>query len=439
MLRAAWLMLFFAACVPAQRMASTYPTLQAFIDSCPQNDPYYGVIRRDFQILRDGVAAGAIACTEPYSKMPAAQITEELTIMQALRFAYYMDMGRAGYLPWTPFRLYDWVKSRVSGFNVDTTLNPGSVAAACCSVINGRQYIIESTISNDLNRVYRQSPDGLAAQVALIAHETRHSEGTSYPHVGCCGIANGCDQTYDEKNISPYGIQYYLAKQWLTGAINLGYSCDTTTRAQLASAFQGLANVYPSRFCDVKPPALNLPAAPGGACVAACSLSVSGETPPIAASGGTSPLTITASTASCAWTADSADPWIFPVSGASATGSGLAVFAGLANQANQTRNGTLIAGGAKIPVTQAGCSPCTPAVSISFGGERRAVCVEHRERFLGDDLWDQSRHQHAPMGRSGFCGERVAVLARWGERENRWAAGRGLLHQSDAVERPDAG
>jgi hypothetical protein len=24
-----------------------------------------------------------------------------------------------------------------------------------------------------------------------------------FPHVSCCGIANGCDQTYDEKNLTP--------------------------------------------------------------------------------------------------------------------------------------------------------------------------------------------------------------------------------------------
>ena len=60
--------------------------------------------------------------------------------------------------------------------------------------MNGRLYITESTISNDLNRMYRQMPDGLAAQVALIAHEVRHSEGNNYPHVSCCGINGGCDQ-----------------------------------------------------------------------------------------------------------------------------------------------------------------------------------------------------------------------------------------------------
>jgi hypothetical protein len=101
--------------MPAQRMASTFPDLQSFLAVCPQNDPYYEVIRRDFQILRDQVPAGEINCTEPYTQMPVSQITEELTAFQTLRFAYYMDMGRSGYLPWTPLRLYDWFKSRIAG------------------------------------------------------------------------------------------------------------------------------------------------------------------------------------------------------------------------------------------------------------------------------------------------------------------------------------
>jgi hypothetical protein len=106
--KAGWFLLLLAANVPAQRMAPTYPNLQAFLDSCPQNDPYYAVIRRDFQIMRNLTPVGTIACTEPYTKLPVAQVTEELTILQALRFAYYMDMGQSGYLPWTPLRLYDW-------------------------------------------------------------------------------------------------------------------------------------------------------------------------------------------------------------------------------------------------------------------------------------------------------------------------------------------
>jgi hypothetical protein len=161
-------LLLFASSISAQRMASTFASLQAFIDTCPQNDPYYPVLRRDFQILKDRVPVGDIACTEPYSKLPLSQVTEELALMQALRFAYYMDMGQSGYLPWTPLRLYDWLKSRVAGFNIDSSLKGTTAAASCCFLINGRQYITLAPILDDLNRMFRQRVEGLAGQVALF-------------------------------------------------------------------------------------------------------------------------------------------------------------------------------------------------------------------------------------------------------------------------------
>ena len=45
-------------CMLAQRMASTYPDLQPFVDSCPQNDPYTPIIRRDFKILGQDFLVG---------------------------------------------------------------------------------------------------------------------------------------------------------------------------------------------------------------------------------------------------------------------------------------------------------------------------------------------------------------------------------------------
>ena len=261
--KATCLLMLVSTCISSQRLGA-YRSLQSFLDSCPQNDRNNSVIRRDFQILRDGMPVGDVACREPYTKLPMAQVTDELTITQALRFAYYMDLGRSEYLPWTPLRVYDWFKSRLAGFNIDTSLKNG-VAASCCVTINGRRYISEATIPDDLNRRYRQTLEGLAAQVALIAHETRHTDG--YRHVGCCGTQGACDQSYDEKNLSPFGIQYYLAKQWLTGGINLGYSCGPKMRAKLGNAFLQLVNAFQSSFCDTKPPVLSIPPAPGGACM----------------------------------------------------------------------------------------------------------------------------------------------------------------------------
>jgi len=348
----------------AQRMAPTAANLQVFIDGCPQNDPYYPILRRDFQILRDGAPSTQLSCTEPYSKIPAFQITDELTLIQSLRFAYYMDMGRSGHLPWTSLRLYDWFKSRIAGINIDTRLAPGSVAAFCCSTINGQQFIVVAPIANDLNRQYRQTANGLAAQVMLIAHEVRHSEGSGYSHVSCCGIPGGCDQTYDETNLSAYGIQYYLAKQFLTGSINLGYSCDQQTSTQLGNQFRGLANVYPIRFCDTKPATLPLPPSPGGACVPACRLALGTLTSSIPSGGGSFTLGVLASTQACGWTADSPDSWITVTSGKSAAGDGLVAYSAAPSQPVAFRTGNLIAAGFKVPLTQT-TSPCSLSCSAS--------------------------------------------------------------------------
>lgn len=396
--------------LPAQRMAPTYSNLQTFLDSCPQNDPYYAVIRRDFQIMRDLAPIGSIACSEPYTKLPVEQVTEELTILQSLRFAYYMDMGKSGYLPWTPLRLYDWIKSRVAGFNIDTRLDPGSVAGSCCFTMSGRMYITLSTISNDLNRMYRQRADGLAAQIALFAHEVRHSEGNDYSHVSCCGVGGGCDQTYDENNLSPYGIQYYLAKLWLNGTINLGYSCDTSTRAQLASAFQGLANVYPSRFCDAKPPTLNLPAAPGGACISACTFTLSDiPSNPMPGNGGLSALQVTPSSTTCGWTADSPDSWIFATSGLNSTGKGVANFGIPANNTGSSRTGRMIIGGLTTPITQVACSGCASAIHIktvvSGAPFTSAISPGSWVTIYGTDLAGTSREWVA----SDFAGNKLPL------------------------------
>ena len=44
--------------------------------------------------------------------------------------------------------------------------------------------------------------------MALIGHESRQVDG--YVHISCCGTPNGCDQTYNENDLSSYGIVYYL-------------------------------------------------------------------------------------------------------------------------------------------------------------------------------------------------------------------------------------
>jgi len=376
-IKAGCMLLFLAANMPAQRMASTYANLQAFFDTCPQNDPYTPIIRRDFQILRDQVAVGDIACTEPYSQMPATEVTDELSVIQTLRYMYYMDMGRSGYLPWTPLRLYDWVKSRIAGVNISTPLAGGD----CCFILNGLKYIsvgsLAAVAAADGTTVafqahYRQTPDGQAANVGLFAHEARHTEGNGYPHVTGCpdfptGGVFGCDETYDETNISAYGIQYYLAKQMLTGGINLGYSCDPTTQAQLGAAFQSLADVFPGRFVTNAPPSLSLPAAPGGACIPASTFTLISVPSGAIGAGASFNLGISASNAQAGWTADSTVPWITPISGMNSVGSGQAVFAISQNPPSSGQPGTVVASGIAVSVTCPSTCTLSTTPTIAFG------------------------------------------------------------------------
>lgn len=349
---------FLAECLPAQRMASTYPNLQAFIDSCPQNDPYTPIIRKDFQILKDGVPVGDIACTEPYTQMPATEITDELAAMQALRFMYYMDMGRSGYLPWTPLRLYDWVKSRVAGINIDTEIAGGD----CCSIINGVTFISVGSLAaaaatdgttTAYQAIYRQTADGLAANVGLYAHEARHTQGNGYHHVtGCPEFPTnvyGCDETYNLANLSPYGIQYWLAAQMLSGRINLGYSCDPTTQIDLGSEFEGLANVFPGRFVTNPPPMLKLPKAPGGACIPTSTLTLDSAPSPVAG-GANLVVGISASDAKAGWTAASEADWITPIQGMNSVGSGQAVFAVGKNPDSSTQPGIVVVAGSSVSI-----------------------------------------------------------------------------------------
>ena len=232
------------------------------MDECPSSDPAIGLIRADFDIRRDGVPVTQFTCVGPYTQTPLTQFSLETVVLQFLRILYYLDSGRSGYLPWTNLRLYDWVKSKIAGIDIRTD----SAVSACCETINGQRYMIYSgTARDDNNKAYLLNLPGLLANLALVAHEARHVEG--FPHVSCCGISGGCDQTYDEKNLSPYGIQYYLQRAWLTGVdLNVNLACLDPAGLGPVSFDIRDANLYASRFCDTKPTLIAKPAVLGGSC-----------------------------------------------------------------------------------------------------------------------------------------------------------------------------
>jgi hypothetical protein len=235
--------------------------IDLFLLQCPDRDPASSIIRQDFELRRDGVLAPEPACTEPVSAIPTAQYSDELIVRQALRTMYYMDRGQSGHLPWTSGTLYDWVKTKIKGINIVTGLSGGG----CCTTIAGKTFISIGS-KTDSNRVFARAWPGISSQIDFYAHESRHVDG--FPHSSCCGIANGCDNTYDPANLSPYGIQWWLNNLWLDGTINVGYDCLTPSEvSQITGSFLATLNSqFRSRFCTNPPPLVSSPDVPGGAC-----------------------------------------------------------------------------------------------------------------------------------------------------------------------------
>ncbi len=247
----------------AHRADAAIPNIVRFLDLCPHNDPVYAQLRADFRILRNRVPVGQVTCTEPVSGMAGSQITEELQLLQTLRVLYYMDRGRGPYLPWTQSTLYDWMKSKIAGFNIDDF----DSNFRCCSLIDGGYYVtlLKFSPSPEAARSIWVKWNALTNFIGLLGHEVRHRDGFS--HDSLCGISNGCDLTYNESNLSAYAIQYWLGQSMLSGFINVGMGCvDSATRSSMASSMLQATNVIVTRFSQNKPPSLTMPVQPGGAC-----------------------------------------------------------------------------------------------------------------------------------------------------------------------------
>jgi hypothetical protein len=243
-----------AASIPAIRNIGT------FLQQCPDRDPAYATIKKDFEIRREGLPVAEPVCTEPTSSIPLAQYTDELIARQGLRVMYYMDFGQSGHLPWTTGSLYDWMKTKIGGINIVAGLGGGF----CCTTIGGRAFINIGT-EDDFNRDFDRTWRGIAGNIDFYAHEARHIDG--FPHSSCCGIPGGCDQSFDPSNLSPYAIQWWLNKLWLDGTIDVGYECLAPAEVNLSTAwFKSTVDFGYQRFCTNPPPAVATPAVPGGPC-----------------------------------------------------------------------------------------------------------------------------------------------------------------------------
>jgi len=264
LLGAAIISCLVAACA-SYAEAGAITNIDTFLDMCPTADPLYSQFRTDFKIRHDGVLVGTINCSGPISSLPAAQYTDELLTLQAIRTTYYMDLGQSGHLPWTSGTLYAWMKSQVGGVDINST----ATNSYCCTTYDGEKYI-EVTAKMGTNAVTNQfylTWGGVSGIIGLFAHEIRHLTGPG--HVSCCGTLGGCDATYDPTDISSYGVQWYLNSAWLAGTINVGIECvSAQNRQNYSYMLLYLCNeTFRRLFCTNPPPLLTAPAVPGGPCL----------------------------------------------------------------------------------------------------------------------------------------------------------------------------
>jgi len=254
-----------------------------FFEQCPTADPIFATIVSDFKIRRDGVVinAATLTCTPPISALPINAYTDELVLLQALRAIYYMDLGRSNHLPWTSKTLYGWLKENLGGFEISTTASfdywGGQMFLSSGDTANYFVIRAKSDATREFQRKWA-GPAGISTMITLMMHERRHGDGSAFNHLRCCPAQdpanpnNACDQTYDESlNLSPYGIQYWLEKNWISGYINVGVGCMTPTDQAdalnwMRQDVNSRVNPATSNFCTNTPPVLTNTNNPPGNC-----------------------------------------------------------------------------------------------------------------------------------------------------------------------------
>jgi len=230
--------------------------IHRLLETCPASDPALSVILGDFEIRRNGNLVRTVSCTPPIFKLPLSKYTDELILVQTLRVMYYMHRSTPGNLPWIKGTLYDWLKSKVRGFNIN---DQETSAASCCAEIGGKLFISMAPLKNDdFNRDLKRRWIGISGNVALYAHERRHLDG--FAHVSCKGSDN-MDQAYNETSLSPFGVQWWLYKNWLTEDLGVGFSClSDSERQETADLFVNACEGYRTgRFCGTPPASVSKP------------------------------------------------------------------------------------------------------------------------------------------------------------------------------------
>jgi hypothetical protein len=223
--------------------------IERFLSRCPQSDPDYIQIRATFDLRRDGIPVGEVPCTEPTSAMTQDAYTGELALLQVMRLLYHIDLGQSGHLPWTSGSLWPWL-TQIRGIHLNSN---GMVAPHCCDTIGGQRYIVFHTSLN----TRPSGVDILGGLMATVVHERRHADGRQYNH--SCGPTNDLD--YDERDLSAFGVQYWIYRALLTGQLQTGYGCSARWPAY-ANSWKGNANIFAMAFCRVQAPLLEVPTMP---------------------------------------------------------------------------------------------------------------------------------------------------------------------------------
>ena len=248
--------------------------IDAFVATCPQNDPATADILRHLKFSLNGVPLPVEPCTEPVplDVRPAPL----MYYLQMLRVAYYMDQTYPGIYPWTSGTYWGWIKTRIGGIDIDMSDPPSNY---CCIEMPGRlpaAHLAGPWTLTPYQFVY----DLLAGLALLVGHEVRHADG--FGHALCvsgykAGI-QACDQDFDPDNLTPFGVAWWMVMLIETGKINMGLSC-TSANSQIAAKFFLLEDILSEEFMGSRPPLGVASAVPGGPCEAAKPIQ-SGEGPP---------------------------------------------------------------------------------------------------------------------------------------------------------------
>ncbi len=233
-------------------LTSQILNIEEFMKKCPTDDILFSKFIKDFEIRRNGVVVTSYDCNDKYDVV--------LRILQAIRVIYYVDIyKKTTYLPWTNMRYYDWLKDKVQGFDIVDDL--GAAVGVCCKDINGKKFISLASTKNQSTAVIKYTYQEwvfFAGFISLVGHERRHADPGSYPHNGTCNGVGG-DAEYNEKNLSAYGVAYWLSKAFKSGILEVGVKCLSASKQDEINSLIGVNNWAATYFCN-NPPPVTIPA-----------------------------------------------------------------------------------------------------------------------------------------------------------------------------------